>query len=209
MMALQHYGLDPNSIETVFLSHLHGDHFGGLPFLLLYSQFVSRRQAPLTLVGPPGTKARVTQAMEVFFPGMTQIEYGFEFEVHELEVEVRATINGVAVTSYEVKHPSGAPSLALRFEVDGKVLAFSGDSEWTENLIPAGRDADLFICESYTYDKPVPNHLALRVLLDRLPEIRPKRLIISHMSPDMLDRDLGHELPDFCRKAEDGMVVEL
>jgi predicted metal-dependent RNase len=52
LIAMRKYGIDPNCIDTVFISHLHGDHFGGLPFLILDAQFYSRRTTPLTLVGP-------------------------------------------------------------------------------------------------------------------------------------------------------------
>ena len=208
MVALQRHGIDPNSIDTIFISHLHGDHFGGLPFLLLHAHFVARRTAPLTLVGPPGFAARLDRAMEVFFPGSSRNDYRFERPIRELAPGARATIGAVAVAAEAVKHPSGAPSLALRFETEGRVLAFSGDTEWTEALVPVARDADLFVCECYTYERFVPNHLAFETLRPRLAEIRPKRLILTHMSRDMLDRDLTGALPAFCTLSEDGMVVE-
>src|SRR5690242_10684844 len=69
LIAIRKFGVDPNTISTIFISHLHGDHFGGLPFLLLDAQFYSKREAPLTLVGPPGFRERLAQAMELFFPG--------------------------------------------------------------------------------------------------------------------------------------------
>ena len=45
--ALKGQGIEPNRIDAIILSHLHGDHFGGLPFLLLDGQFLSRREKPL------------------------------------------------------------------------------------------------------------------------------------------------------------------
>src|SRR5919199_6224225 len=148
MVALQRHGIDPNSIDVIFISHLHGDHFGGLPFLLLHAHFIARRTAPLTLVGPPGFEARLGQAMEVLFPGSSRNDYRFERPIRELQPGTRAVLGAVAATAHEVKHPSGAPSLALRFEIANRVLAFSGDTEWTEALIPVARDSDVFVCES-------------------------------------------------------------
>jgi len=204
MVAIRRFGIDPNAIDTVFVTHLHGDHFGGLPFLILDAQLVSRRDRPLTLAGPPGFRQRLTVLMESCFPGSSTIERKFALELIELAPETRATVNGVALTPYVVSHPSGAPSFALRLEIDGKVLAYSGDTEWVEALTQAGRDADLFICEAYVYAKKVKCHLDAVTLLAHVPRIRPKRLILTHMGPDMLER----AAPPGCERAEDGQVIE-
>jgi ribonuclease BN (tRNA processing enzyme) len=187
MIAMHRFGVDPNGVETVFVSHLHGDHFGGLPFMILYGQF-NRRTGPLTVVGPPGLRQRLHDAMEVLFPGSSAVERKFAVDIVELVPERKATINGVAVTPYVVNHYCGAVPFALRLEVDGKILAYSGDTEWAETLVAAGRDADLFICEAYFYDRKVKYHLDFCTLRDRLPDIRPRRLILTHMSADMLAR---------------------
>lgn len=50
-------------------------------------------------------------------------------------------------------HPSGDNAYSLRFEVGGKVIACSGDTEWTDALAEAARGADLLIAEAYFYDK--------------------------------------------------------
>src|SRR3972149_2362111 len=73
LIAMKRFGVDPSSLDIILLSHLHGDHFGGLPFLILDAQF-SRRTRPLVIAGPPGVEARVRDAMEVLFPGSTRVE---------------------------------------------------------------------------------------------------------------------------------------
>jgi ribonuclease BN (tRNA processing enzyme) len=78
MIAMRKFGVDPNTIRAVLISHLHGDHFGGLPFLILDAQLVSRRTVPLTIAGPPGLRDRLMDAMENFFPGSTEVERCFE-----------------------------------------------------------------------------------------------------------------------------------
>ena len=100
---------------------------------------------------------------------------------------------------------SGGPFLAYRVEAEGRVIAYSADTEWTPTLIPLGSDADLFVAEAYYYDRIVKNHLSLKTLEAHLPEIKPKRLILTHMSDDMLGRPdtLGHTV------AHDGMIVAL
>ena len=203
MVALRRCGLALNAIETVFISHLHGDHFGALPFLIVDAQLGSKRATPLTIAGPPGLRQRLADAMENFLPGSTKVSRKFATEIIELEPDRRATVNGVEVTPFEVRHVCGAPPFALRLEVDGKAVSYSGDTEWTEALVPAARDADLFIAEAYFYDKPIKYHLDTKTLLAHRDELRPKRLILTHMSPDMLARPA----PEGCDKAEDGMIV--
>jgi len=203
MVAIRKWQVEPNAISTVLVSHLHGDHFGGLPFFLLDAQLVSRRTAPLTLAGPPGFEDRLMTVMEAMFTGSTRSPRKFDLEIRELELHARAEINGLAVTPYLMKHFSGAPSYALRIETEGKVLTYSGDTEWVEELIPAARDADLFICEAYFFDKVMKYHIDYSTLAGHLPEIGARRTIVTHMSAELLARRDEMKL----EAAHDGLVV--
>jgi ribonuclease BN (tRNA processing enzyme) len=203
--ALKRFGVARDKIDLVLITHFHGDHFAGLPFLLLDAQF-TRRARPLVIAGPKGIETRLMQAMEVMFEHSSKTKQRFDLSVVALKPEERRTFGAVTVTPFPVVHgESGGPFLAYRIEAEGRVIAYSADTEWTETLIPAARDADLFIAEAYYYDRIVKNHLSLKTLEAHLPEIRPKRLILTHMSDDMLGRldTLDHTA------ASDGMVVEL
>ncbi|HEV2674380.1 MAG TPA: MBL fold metallo-hydrolase [Aliidongia sp.] len=205
MIAIRRAGVDPNAIATILISHLHGDHFGGLPFFILDAQLVSRRTTPLTLVGPPGLAERLDRLMEAMFAGSSKAARKFAVTVVELEPGTPETIDDLTVTGFEVLHPSGAPSLALRLAADDQVIAYTGDTEWVPALIDAGRNADLLIAEAYFYDRPVRFHLDYATLQFHLPEIGAKRVIVTHMSPEMLDRvaELGIDA------AEDGLAIEI
>jgi ribonuclease BN (tRNA processing enzyme) len=204
MVAIRKWGVEPNGISTVLVSHLHGDHFAGLPFFLLDAQLVSRRTAPLLLAGPPGFEERLMTVMEAMFTGSTKAPRKFDLQIRELALHERVDVNGLAVTPYLMKHFSGAPSYALRVETEGKVLTYSGDTEWVDELIPAGRGADLFICEAYFFDKAMKYHIDYTTLARRLPDIGPKRTIVTHMSAELLGRQGEIAL----EAAHDGMIVE-
>jgi ribonuclease BN (tRNA processing enzyme) len=110
----------------------------------------------------------------------------------------------MTVTPYPVVHgQSGGPFRGYRIASEGRVLAYSADTEWTETLIPLAHGADLFIAEAYVYDKVVKNHLNLKTLEQHLPEIGAKRLVLTHMSDEVLLRleDVPH------LAAEDGIVL--
>jgi ribonuclease BN (tRNA processing enzyme) len=187
LIAMRRFGVDPQAIDTVILSHLHGDHFGGVPFLILDGQF-KRRTRPLVVAGPPGVEARVREAMEVFFPGSTRVERKFDTRFVELADRVSVEVGPVRVTGFGVVHASGAPPFALRVAGEGKVVAYSGDTEWTESLIDAARGADLFIAEALVYDKQVKYHLDLATLLQHRARLDCRRLVVTHMGEDMLAR---------------------
>ncbi len=153
MVSLKRFAVDPNSIDGIFLTHLHGDHFGGLPFFILDAQLVSRRTAPLLVAGPPGLSKRLPGAMDAFFPGSSGANRKFEIELREMEPRVPFPAGSVRVTPFIGLHPSGDNAYSLRFEVGGKVIACSGDTEWTDALAEAARGADLLIAEAYFYDK--------------------------------------------------------
>ncbi|MGA7805616.1 MBL fold metallo-hydrolase [Bradyrhizobium sp.] len=203
--ALQRLGIVRNDIDLILITHFHGDHFAGLPFFLLDAQF-SRRTRPLVIAGPDGVEARLVQVMEALFENSSKTKQKFELSVIALRPEQTRTFGTIAVTPYRVMHgESGGPFLAYRIEAEGRVIAYSADTEWTDTLIPLGCGADLFIAEAYTYDKLVKNHLSLATLESHLSAITPKRLILTHLSDDMLERRdaCAHEV------AQDGMIVSI
>jgi ribonuclease BN (tRNA processing enzyme) len=204
LTAMKRYGVDPSSIETVLISHLHGDHFGGLPFLILDGQF-SRREAPLIIGGPPTIEERMTATMEALFPGSSTVQRRFDIDYRELAPTERTAIGSVAVTAYPVQHASGAQSYGLRVEYGGRTIAYSGDTEWTDELVELARSADVFVCEAYFFDKAVKYHVDYATLKANLERLECGRVIVTHMSQSMLEREEEIDL----EAANDGLVVRV
>jgi ribonuclease BN (tRNA processing enzyme) len=202
LVALRRQDIDPNEIDTVLITHLHGDHFGGLPFLILDGQF-RRRTRDLTVVGPPGTGDRLHQAMETLFPGSGSVHR--RFEIHLMEHTDRHTreLGTLRVTPFEVRHASGAPAYAVRVESPTGSVAYSGDTEWTDALLEAAEGVGLFLCEGYS-PNPVRWHLDIDSLGRHRDRFTCQRLMLTHLSPSALVSDLsGWEV------AHDGLVVDL
>jgi ribonuclease BN (tRNA processing enzyme) len=205
LVAMRRCGIDPTAIDTVILSHLHGDHFGGIPFLLLEAQFVSHRERRLVIAGPPGTKKRLIEALEVMFPGSSRTEWRFPLEIAELRSGRADRFGEMTVLPLAVEHPAGAPAFALRLTCHDKVIAYSGDTEWTEALPEVSRGADLFIVECYAYHPKPKFHLDFHTLSARRSDLGAKRLLLTHMSQDMLNRADQLDV----ETARDGMLIEL
>ena len=204
LSALRQGGLDPGEIAAVFVSHLHGDHFGGVPFLVLNEQF-ARRTDPLTVVGPPGTARRLAQAMECAFPGSTGVRRRFAVDPVEVPPGAAVTVAGVRAEAFAADHPSGAPALALRLGLGGTVIGYTGDTAWTGALVEVAAGADLLIAEAYYWDKTVPFHLRHADLVAHRDELASARTVLTHMSADMLD----HRDEACFETAEDGLVLHI
>jgi ribonuclease BN (tRNA processing enzyme) len=208
MVALRQAGVDPNSIDGIVLSHLHLDHFGGLPFFLLDAQHASRRERPFAIAGPPGTRERVNALLEVTFAGSTKNKWRFPWAVTDIAVGEPTEFLGFTVTSAEVIHFSGAPSTALRVTDGHKTLSYSGDTQWTEALLAVARDADLFIVECYEYEREFAGHMTWKTIRARKADFAARRVMVTHMNASVLGR-LDEIKATGVLVAEDRLVMDL
>ena len=205
-LALRRENIRQPDVTHVVVSHLHGDHIGGIPFLLLDAAYADERTSPLTIAGPPGLADTVTRLLDLLYPGsarkvLSRVPHRFL----ELSPRAETDLNGVRVQAIPVQHGSDIVAFGLRVGVDGSVVAYSGDTEWTPALPELSRDADLFICECVSWDVPVPSHLTHAQLAAHAAEFGARRMVLTHLGPEMLRH--SHEARWTC--AADGMSVTL
>jgi ribonuclease BN (tRNA processing enzyme) len=203
LIAMKRLGVARGAIDTILITHFHADHFGGLPFFVLDQQLIEKRTKPLLIAGPPGLPGWFERAMSNAFPGERQLP--FPLALRELDIGKPNAFPHMQVTPQHVVHDDRAgPCLAYRIESENKVFCYSGDTAWTDALIPAAQGADLFVCECYVYERPLKAHMTFTTLKARLGDIGARRVILTHMSEDMLGRlaDIDVET------ASDGMRVD-
>jgi len=203
LLRAQH--LDPGLVETILLTHLHGDHFGGVAYFLMDAHFASGRTRGLCIAGPPGLETQVELAHAVLFPGTGPLPFRFGMTFVEWEAGKRHDLGACQVTPGLVNHSPSLPCYGLRIEFAGRVLAFSGDTEWAATLPALARDADLFLCECFGYDWAPPGHMEYHTLQAHRAELTCRRLLLTHMGEDMLRRVDGLD----CESARDGLIVRL
>jgi len=205
LVGLKRLGIARDAIDTILVSHFHGDHFGGIPYFVLDAHF-GKRARPLVLAGPAGIEAWYLRALEAAFEHFSTIKLAFDLKIVTLPERAATALGPLRVTPFPVVHGnSGGPFYAYRIEVEDRIIAYSGDTEWTETLIEAARGADLFVTECYAYDRPIRYHLDLNAIERNLARLGAKRLVLTHMSDAMLAQigKTKHET------ASDGLVVEL
>ena len=134
------------------------------------------------------TRVRLHAAMEVLFPGSATAARKFETQVTELEPERPRELGPVTVTPYPAQHFAGDPAYHLRVEVAGRTVTYSGDTGWSEALIPASRDADLLISECFFYDKEIEFHMNYRRFMANRARLGARRIVLTHLGEEMMAR---------------------
>ena len=202
LIAMRRFGVDPNSIDAILVSHLHGDHFGGLPFVLLDAYYGGRTK-PLLVVGPPPTEQRVREANDALFRGFAPRRLRYALEYLPLSEAREVAIGPLGVSAFPVEHVREVSPLALRVRYGDKLLAYSGDARWCEGLRRAADGADLFICEASSFTSESPAHVSYQTLLEHRDELRCGRIVLTHLGKETLDHLGELEL----EPAEDGLIL--
>jgi ribonuclease BN (tRNA processing enzyme) len=203
LIALAQQGIEHNSIDGILLTHLHGDHCGGVPFLLIDAMLGAKRARPLVIAGPRDLQRRMSEIREVLFPGSHVMTPKFPLTWVEMEPGRPHRILDLVVTPQQARHTAETNPTAIRVEVGGKVVSYTGDTEWTDDVAKVAAGADLFIAESYYYEKPIKWHLNYPDIAARRATLGARRVILTHMSREMLAQ-VG-KVPEEC--ASDGLVV--
>lgn len=203
LAAMKRADVDPNTIDAVLLTHLHGDHAGGVPYLILDGQF-RKRDRPLAIVAPPGSRSRMDAIFEAALP--TSSATPQRFAIRYLELVPRPLgIGPLEVIALPVAHLGATSPHGLRIHVADRTIAYTGDTEWCDALPVLADGADLFIAECYSVDKVIPKHLSHASLVAHRDELRAKRIVLTHPGLETLARrdELAWELVD------DGTVIGL
>lgn len=195
LVALQRWGINPSSIDGIVLTHLHGDHAAGLPFLLLDGAIGPHdgadrpaRRRPLVVAGPEGTEAFVSTAMELcrWQEAYHAVERAGWLSYTTLRPGEPAVLGPLHITAFAAVHTPEA--LMLRIDCAGRTLAFSGDTAWTDALIDAAAGADLFLCHVYSFAIPQTTMLSYAALRAQRHRLTCRRLVLTHIGAELEQR---------------------
>ena len=184
LQVLNKFGVDTmTDLDGVVISHHHGDHFLGLPSLLLQWKF-GRRTRPVRIIGPTGTQALATSIATSVYPGIMETAYEIEwderlpgesFRLGELELE--------ALGMRHDERLSG--SLGFKAALGTRRFAYTGDSAMCDSVLDLARHGEVLVSECASRDEQIAVHMNLR---DDIPNVRAAMkadatLLLTHLGP--------------------------
>ncbi len=190
-------GTDFMRINHIFYSHLHPDHTSDMIPILqanyVNTKYLGKKRKELDLHGPEGFCDFYKKIKKLVLPVN---------EVYKVSAKESRTmkINKIRIISARVVHSEN--SLAYRMEYKGKSLAYSGDSEYCENLVKLCRNADAAILEcSFPY--PVRGHMTAEQAGMIAAQANVKTLILTHFYPAFKNYDIKRDV----RKHFKGKII--
>jgi ribonuclease BN (tRNA processing enzyme) len=194
-----------DSIEAIAISHLHGDHFGGIPYLLIQQHYAGRTR-PLTIAGPRDLVGRLRGVEQALYPDFYGKSGQPKYEVR-LQVLSRdeAPLGGAMVAGLPVRHVPESDPHGIRVRIGDTLIAYSGDASWSDDLPHVARGADLFICDATYWDFEEPSHASYRSLMRNRAQLECKRIVLTHLGADALAHAAEMEL----EYATDGLELSV
>ena len=189
---LKQCGMPSEEIEAIFISHFHADHFFGLPFLLLEYAELTPRTKDLTIIGPPGIEERVRTVTMAGFPNVLAKETSYRRRYLDVGDGMRGEVAGAKFLARSVSHVSGLECFGFRVEVDGRIVAYSGDSTLCDALLELADGADVFVVECSCWESTCGPHLGPGDVHELRRRLGPKpAFILTHL--DGGQQDIGVE----------------
>ena len=180
--------IERDEIDSIVISHFHGDHYGGIPTLLLAALYEDHRKHPLRIVGPPGIEARVRELAHAMGYGIEDREWTFPIHFHEFHPGVLLEAGPVRVEAFETLHQEHTRPHGVVLRDGQASIAYSGDTGWFDELPRRVGEADLFICECTYHDFDFDFHLNHQQLVEHKHEFQCGRVVLTHLGSEMSDR---------------------
>ncbi len=194
-----------NEVDTILVSHFHGDHFAGIPLLLFGALYEDERRHPLQIAGPPDIERRVRDLARSMGHDLDSREWTFPIQFTELSPGEEREVGPARVSSFETRHQPDAHPQGYRLSLGGRTVVYSGDTGWFDKLPRLAAGADLFICECTLYRDRLDFHLDLERISEHRDEFDVGSMLLTHLGSEMSRLRGQCEL----ETADDGLIVKL
>jgi ribonuclease Z len=189
---------DPEALDGLWISHFHGDHFFGVPALLLRFWEMKRRK-PLLILGQNGIQQLVEETMDLAYPSFRKkLTYALDF----MEMEPGKPVPVLGWTWQVAENEHGQRSFAVRIDGREKSLLYSGDGRPTEATLALARHCDLLIHEAYQINHATFGHGTIEGCIALARSARAPVLALVHLQRD-LRRDRFQEVLALLKEVQD------
>jgi ribonuclease BN (tRNA processing enzyme) len=191
---LKKMGKPPEDIRAVFITHFHGDHFFGLPFLLLEYGELTPRSEDFLVVGPAQIQEKLEWMTEMGFPGLLEKSRGYRRRYVEVSDGMSGEAGEIRFRALRVNHVSGLECFGYRVEIEGRTVAYSGDALMGDAMYKLADGADIFVVECSCWEPNCGPHLDAQDIRTLRKAIPPSTVfVLTHL--DAGEGDL-HGLED-------------
>lgn len=188
LLRLKQLNVSPVDIDAIIITHFHGDHYGGIPFLMISNKFEYNRSKPLVIYGPSGISEKLTLLQDALYPGTSHLFQDLDIRIEEYSQEFKPLLDEIEMRGIPVTHAEPSNPHGIQIRTKDKLFGFSGDTEWDDSLVELASETDLFICECNNLKGDSPGHLGYETILDKMDLLKTKRLLLTHMGQEMLLR---------------------
>ena len=186
LVQLQKARFSAATIDAVLITHLHGDHIAGLPFLLLDCQFSSERKRRLVVTGPHGSSKRLQTLVNASYPNLSPKRLSFRLTYQQVAAGDEFRLAGARVRAFAMNHTRATVCLGYHIQIAGKTIAVTGDSGWCDSLVTLSDGADLLLVEATTFSTNTPGHLSYRQIVRHADELHSRRIVLTHVGEELL-----------------------
>ncbi len=188
LSSLKSNQLSTNDIDVIVLSHFHGDHFSGVPFILLDAALIEKRKKKLKIISPMDGEWKIKQLFNLLFPGSEKIFDDLDIDFVYYDKYETIKDEKFSITAFPAIHSEQVFPHSLKVCIGEKIVGYSGDTSWTEDLIEVAKNADLFICECNFYSGEFEGHMNYKLLENKQNLFKCNRLLLTHLGNEMLSR---------------------
>lgn len=206
LLKIQQFKVDISNLKCILITHFHGDHFSGIPFLLIYFKYILNRTDPIFIIGPEGIKTKFEQLIEINYPEL-QFPYSIEF----IELNKRDSINfqEYKIKSYPITHKK--ESIGYQILDNHHSFAFTGDTILNQEVFDLLLNIDIGILELSLWKNPNLEvaHVSLEELIQYRDQIHVKQLYFNHLTDELAKevKTLNQTYKNFGIPLFDGMRI--
>ena len=175
------YNPSQSFLDAVYISHLHADHYFGIPALLT-RMWEEKRKKPLTIICQKGAKAQIEELVDYAYKGIAS---KFEFKLDFIEAKEGKTINFNEFKLSFAPTIHSADNLAIKISDKTHAICYSGDGQFTEETEKLYNGADLAIHEAFTFNEKLQNHSCIADLIGMAKRNKIKCLALTHIRRDV------------------------